>query len=106
MADGNGKIKKVEVYITSDGRVFTDEKLAKEHQEEIDFGDKVRVIYDRQTKILQKNANTLTKINGYYRMVNGEFFGTNDVYDALTSLIVDTPEDTKKLIQSIEDGAK
>ena len=35
-------------------------------------------------------------------MINGEFFGTSDVYDALTSLVIDTPEETRKLIKNID----
>jgi len=35
-------------------------------------------------------------------MINGEFFGTNDVYDALTSLVVDTPESTLSILKELD----
>jgi len=100
--DGNGKIKKVPVWITSDGSVFLTEDEADEYQAIQDGKNKEAQRFREGQKNLSTGANNLTKVNGYYRMVNGEFFGTNDVYDALTSLVIDTPESTLELIKSVD----
>ena len=100
--DGNGVVKKVPVWITSDGSVFLTEDDATRYQESQDRGNKEAQVFRDGQKNLSTGANNLTKVNGYYRMVNGEFFGTNNVYDALTSLVIDTPESTLELIKSVD----
>ena len=102
--DGNGVVKKVPVWITSDGSLFLTEDDAKKYQEVQDGKNKEAQVFREGQKYLSTGANNLTKVNGYYRMVNGEFFGTNNVYDALTSLVIDTPESTLKLIKSVDGG--
>lgn len=99
--DGNGVIKKVVVYITSDGSEFLNEEDAIDYQEKQDGKNKEASIFREGQKNLSTGANSLTKVNGYYRMINGEFFGTNNVYDALTSLVVDTPESTIDLLKKV-----
>jgi len=99
--DGNGVVKNVPVWITSDGSVFLTENKANTYQAEQDVKNKEAQIFRDGQKNLSTGANNLTKVNGYYRMVNGEFFGTNNVYDALTSLVIDTPESTLELIKSV-----
>ena len=100
--DGNGKIKKVQVYITSDGSEFLNEEDAITYQEEQDADNEIAKNFREGQKILSNSAKSLTKVNGYYRMINGEFFGTNDVYDALTSLVVDTPESTLSILKELD----
>lgn len=100
--DGNGVVKKVPVWITSDGSVFLDEDAAQKYQEAQDRNSKEGTRFREGQKNLSAGADSLTKVNGYYRMINGQFFGTNDVYDALTSLVIDTPESTIDLLKNIE----
>lgn len=100
MADG--EVKKVSVYITSDGSVFLDREQADEYEQRQEQAKKVTNIFLEQQKMLNNNSSNLSNRNGYYRMVSGQFFGTNDVYDAITSLVIDDPELTKDLITSIE----
>ena len=99
--DGNGKIEKVPVWITSDGSEFLNEADAIAYQNEQDTENETAGIFRQGQTILSNEARNLTKVNGYYRMINGEFFGTNDVYDALTSLVVDTPESTLSIITEL-----
>lgn len=100
--DGNGVVKKVPVWITSDGSVFLTEDAAQTYQEQQDGKNKEVTIFREGQKNLSAGANSLTKVNGYYRMINGQFFGTNDVYDALTSLVIDTPESTIDLLKNVQ----
>ena len=99
--DGNGKIEKVPVWITSDGSEFLNEEDAITYQNEQDAENTTAGIFRQGQTILSNEARSLTKVNGYYRMINGQFFGTNDVYDALTSLVVDTPESTLSIITEL-----
>jgi len=100
--DGNGKIKKVQVYITSDGSEFLNEEDAIAYQNKQNADKEIAGIFRQGQTILSNSARNLTKVNGYYRMINGEFFGTNDVYDALTSLVVDTPESTLSILKELD----
>ena len=100
--DGNGKIKKVQVYITSDGSEFLNEADAIAYQKEQDADNETAGIFRKGQSTLSDEAKSLTKVNGYYRMINGEFFGTNNVYDALTSLVVDTPESTLSILKELD----
>lgn len=99
--DGNGVIKKVSVYETSDGTIFTTQSGATEYDEAQQTAKETTKIFLKQQDMLINNSLNLSNQNGYYRMVSGQFFGTNDVYDAITSLVVDNPESTNGLITSI-----
>jgi len=104
--DGNGKVKKVPVWITPDGSEFLNEADAVKYQEQQDESNLAAKEFNKGQELLSSSAKSLTKVNGYYRMINGEFFGTSDVYDALTSLVVDTPESTLNLLKRLEDSRK
>lgn len=99
--DGNGKVKKVPVWITSDGSEFLNEADAVKYQNNQDEENEQAGLFRKGQEALTDEARSLSKVNGYYRMVNGELFGTGDVYDALTSLVIDSPNETLTLLNKL-----
>lgn len=99
--DGNGKIKKVMVYITSDGSEFLNEEDAQTYQEKQDRENKEAERFNDGKKRMLVSSKNYTSINPSYAAVSGDFFERGGVYNSLESMVIDTPDVTNKLLLSI-----
>jgi hypothetical protein len=104
--DGNGKIEKVGLWETDDGTLFTTQSAATAYEEALINDRKQAEIFNDGKKAMLVNSKSLVSVNPSYAAVSGDFFERGGVYSSLESMIVDTPEETKKLIQSINGRRK
>jgi len=106
MAHEVGKVEEVTLYKTSDGSVFDTLELATAHETEVDRSRTSKALFLAQKEKLSKLSRYYSKVNGYYRMITGNFFGTNNIYDGLTSMVLDTPETTLTILTSLDSEEK
>ena len=97
-----GEFKKVELYAVG-GVIFKTKEEADAYQKELDSNRKENLILKSRSEVLKSNARSLTKINGYYNVFNGVLFGGGEAEEALTSMVLDTPETTLKLLLSLDE---
>ncbi len=99
--DGNGKITKVARWQADDGTIFTTQSGATAYEEALITREKEEKVFNDGKKAMLVNSKSLVSVNPSYAAVSGDFFERGGVYSSLESMVVDTPEETKKLIQSI-----
>jgi len=93
------EIKKVNVFLTSDGTIFNTIEEAKVYEESLIAQREDNIILNKKSELLSRISDNL---GGYYRLINGDFYRNNSVSDALRSFFNDTPESTLKIIQNLK----
>jgi hypothetical protein len=106
MAHEVGKVLEVTLYETSDGSVFDTEELALNYESSADKSKGERETLQNQKNKLDSLSKSYSKVNGYYRMITGNFFGSNDILDGLTSMVLSTPKITLEMLTTIRDLEK
>jgi len=106
MAHEVGKVLEVTLYETSDGSVFDTEELALNYESSEDKIKAQRETLQNQKNKLYSLSKSYSKVNGYYRMITGNFFGSNDILDGLTSMVLSTPKITLEMLTTIRDLEK
>lgn len=103
MAHELGKLVEVTLYETSDGSVFETEELALNYEKSEDETKRRLDSLREAKKKLVSLSKAYSRVNGYYRMINGNFFGTNNIFDGLTSMVLSTPKTTLEMLNTIKD---
>lgn len=103
MAHAVGKVLEVTLYETSDGSVFETEELALNYENSEDETKRNLDSLREAKKKLVSLSKSYSRVNGYYRMINGNFFGTNNIFDGLTSMVLSTPKTTLEMLTTISD---
>ena len=93
------EVKKVSVFITSDGSIFNTSEEAKVYDDKVAGEREANIILAKKKELLSRISDSL---GGYYRLVNGDFYRSNSVSDALRSFFIDTPESTLKIIENLK----
>jgi len=101
--DGNGKVSKVIRYQTEDGTIFTSKEDAIEYDNKLAEDRENLKLWSQGNEYLIGTSKRLKDINGSYSMISGEVDEKGGVYGALTSMIIDTPETTMKLLKGFLD---
>lgn len=104
--DGNGKISKVVRYQTEDGTIFTNEEDAVNYDKKLKEDRENLKLWSQGNEYLIGSSKRLKDINGSYSMISGAVAEKGGVYGALTSMIIDTPETTMKLIKGLNEMEK
>ena len=93
------EVKKVSVFITSDGTIFNTIEEAKVYDDKIIGQREANIVLNKKEELLSRISDSL---GDYYRLVNGDFYRSNRVSDALRSFFIDTPESTLKIIENLK----
>ncbi len=102
MAHEVGKVVEVTLYETSDGSVFDTEELALSYEKTKSEKSKLNDTRQKQKNGLYSLAQSYSKTNGYYRMINGRSWGDYSVLDGLNSMVLNTPETTLEMLITID----
>jgi len=93
------EVKKVSVFITSDGTIFNTIEEAKVYDDKIIGQREANIILNKKKELLSRISDGL---GDYYRLVNGDFYRSNRVSDTFRSFFIDTPENTLKIIENLK----
>jgi len=98
-----GKVLEVTTYITSDNTVFEDKTKAEAYEKALSTALTENKIKSIKREYLKRLASGNTRFNGYYRLIQGNFYGTNSVSDAFRSMMLETPEITLKMLITLDE---
>ena len=93
------EIKKVTVFLASDGTSFNLKDEAAVYEESLIAQKEDNIILDKKRELLSRISDSL---GGYYSLLSGDLYLSNRASDALKSFFIDTPESTLKIIENLK----